>query len=233
MRLRSNLTLKAIVITLGFTLLLSGCAGSGTQYPPTIPFAPQQTAVTTATAEATAISDSGTPQSGTPQTSGGAASELEFTSRDGRLRLRYPAGWVIREDEAGQVFIANNNAAMSGTPLSGEYQINIVPAPVAIVTSDSPTTTPMTLRETLDQLIGGFQTAGTGVTISEPIEQPFAGRAAVYVNITDTDANTESLLLVFDPGSNLPIALAAVAVLGELENVQPVIRGVVASVSYQ
>jgi hypothetical protein len=214
-----------LVLFIIIALISAGCAGSSTQYPPTIPPREVTSVPTTDPNLPTATTDP-TLIAATPSgiDSGGGT----YTTRNGKLSFEYPQGWFVQES-GSQVIIANDRAAFTGTVRSGIYQINLVVSPIGelAIGSDDAVQTSLTAQEVLAQLAEGYQTTGTEV--SAPFEDSIGGRPTYFVRINN--ASTEAILGVLDLNGT-HVALAAVAARGELSLLEPVARTVGASVEY-
>ena len=206
-------------------LLFAACRGVATEYPPTI--APRETtpiptidpSLPTATLDPTMIA-----QTPSGIESGGGT----YTSRDGRLSFVYPQGWLVQET-AGQIVIVNNSAAFNGTPLSGQYQINLVVSPIGeiAVGSDDTVQSTISASEALAQLAQQYETTGT--TVSDVLEDNLGGRPTAFVRLSNSAF--EALMWMLDLNGT-HIALAALAARGELNLLEPIARTIGASVEY-
>ncbi len=206
-------------------LISSACTGTATQYPPTIP-ARQVTAAPTTDPNlpSPTIDPSAIAQTPSGIEGGGGS----YTSSDGRLSFVYPQGWFVQE-AAGQVVVVNDRAAFDTTPLSGQYQVNIVISPIGELQAGSqdPSQANISALEALNQLAGQYATTGTEV--SDAVEDTMGGRTTYFVRIRN--AISEALLGMFDTNGT-QIAVAAVAARGELNLLEPVARTIGASIQY-
>ncbi|NWF70708.1 MAG: hypothetical protein HXY40_16610 [Chloroflexi bacterium] len=214
--------LKCLSI-LGVTLLAA--CGSPAQYPPTI--APRQT-TPQPTVDTAAITPTVTAEQAGAVLSGGG----RFSSSDGRLTFVYPQGWFVQEQPNDQFIITNDRVALSNVPGPGQYQINLVVSPIGEVPlgSQDAVQANLSARQVLEQLVSGYAGEGSSTTASAPAEESLGGRTAYTSRLSNPQF--DGLLMVFDAGNGTHIALAAVSARGELNLLEPVARGVGASVRY-
>ncbi len=179
---------------------------------------------------------------------GGAAStELTqtFTSGDGRMTLRLPADWLAADNQQATtgttVLFANNRAALVLAPQdvirAGQARGSI-----------SVTTAGNLLQIRAEQLAGQELTPANiiralfapvienapGYQISEPVELTSGGRPAAtadYGSRLSTQTIVQ-IITVVDLGDSLYLSVAFDVRIAEREQLEPVLRAILGSVTY-
>jgi hypothetical protein len=150
------------------------------------------------------------------------------------VTAHYPAGWVSRETDAGEIEIANSaealNAGSSADATLQPGQIGFVvlnPIPVAMLgMGDNPDLTAVMTT------VGGML-AGEGETeVGDVTEVTLGDRPAARIDITDNKTGSEGFLIGFMGDESTLVVVAAVTPQGELAANEALLLDMVASIDY-
>ena len=187
----------------------------------------EEAATPEATAEAT--------EEVTPEATETASVELteSFTSSLG-VTASYPAGWVSRETDAGEIEIANSAEALdAGSDPSMPIQpgqigfVVLNPIPVAMLNmGDNPALTDVMTT------VGGMLGGGGETTVGEVTDITLGERPAARIDITDDKTGSEGFLIGFMGDDSTLVVVAAVTPQGELATSEALLLEMTARVTY-
>lgn len=148
-----------------------------------------------------------------------------FTSSDGTITLRYPAGWVA-SDAPGLVTIANVQAAIDAVvPAPGQFQTRLFTTPITAIQGMQADATP---RDVLQFFAETLST--TGVTFNPATDVTVGTRTAARIDGAGSDG--QAVVLAINLGEGNYAFATATSAPGELGRFEPTLLAMLESLAY-
>ncbi len=160
-----------------------------------------------------------------------------YTSGDGTLTFRYPAGWVTRESE-GQIFLGTNAEVLESTGSSapatpGQFAAAVIVFPTASVTGLGAQAGPLDVVSAFAPFLSGAsETAGdtSPPVFGDPIAITIGSRRAARVE--GTSGADQALLIALELESGVFAILAGGSAPGELARFEPTLLAIAETMQY-
>ncbi|MBZ0280068.1 MAG: hypothetical protein K8L97_04960 [Anaerolineae bacterium] len=148
-----------------------------------------------------------------------------FTSIDGSISFKYPAGWFASEI-LGQITVANTQAAAeAATPAPGQFQTRMIVGPISAVTGLAAESTPQEVIQFFAQTL-----SAQGVTFSQPIDLTLGAYSAARVEGTAADG--QGVVMAVNIGDGNYNIVSATSAIGEMTRFEPMLRLILETLVY-
>jgi hypothetical protein len=154
-----------------------------------------------------------------------------YISADGTVEFRYPAGWVLDDEDLSPAIILGNTASIvegSDMPQAGEVLMLLIP----VVTEYpffpfiAPDATVVDAAEALlNDFAGDFQDDAGEFALTEPVEMQVGPYDAAYAEAYDFTEGLGVLILVLDGGDYL-MTVVAIAGVDDLPAIEPTVLAI-------
>jgi hypothetical protein len=169
--------------------------------------------------------------------SGTPTLDQTYTSGDGSLTFRYPAGWVTRESE-GQIFLGTNAEVLESTGSSaaatpGQFAAAVIVFPTTSVAGLGAEAGPLDVVSAFAPFLSGAsETAGdtNPPVFNDPTSITIGSRRAARVE--GTSGADQALLIALELESGVFAILAGGSAAGELTRFEPTLLAIAETMEY-
>ena len=154
-----------------------------------------------------------------------------YTSNDGRLSLRYPAGWRVNEQNTA-LFVTNTDfQSMSTDTRLQPGQVEMTMQAIDTLGLKLTGNTPLELMQGVSDAIK--KSGNIGVSFSTPVAITIGKYDAARIASTDKSLRGQFVLFLMDLGQQNYILIAGVTAAGDLGRVEPKILNIAATIEYK
>jgi hypothetical protein len=166
-----------------------------------------------------------------------ASLDQTFTSGDGTLTFRYPAGWVIREADE-QIFLGTNAEALESSANSvpaspGQFAAGVIVLPTASVPGLGAQAGPLDVVSAFSSFLSGASEAAgddNPPILGDPTAITIGNRRAA--RIEGTSGADQALLIALELEPGVFAILAGGSAAGELSRFEPTLLAIAETIEY-